>query len=98
MVVIVETAITQAIKDGYLLPKSPLFLFYNDGTSNVYINGLQLLPGQDWGVNNDALVANFIDKGVEVINKTQYEMHFVALPGQVNSLQLIETIIKYQGK
>ena len=91
----VKTVITQIIKDGSYSPESPLFAFVNDGNFDLHIDNLRIRPGETFSINADPLVANFIDKNIPVINKSQYQLNFEILPGGGRvSAQLIETFVK----
>lgn len=90
-------AITQILQDGYISPKSPLFQVYNDGDVPLFINNFEVLPGDSFGVEVESIVAQFLDKEIEVINDTQYQLKFdLALAGanQRVSAQMIEIQIK----
>ena len=90
------TVVTKLIKDGYIKPKSPLFIVLNDGSCDVLINNLRLKPGDSFGVNADAIVAQCLEKGIPVVNNTQYQIYFdIPAAGTFSvGAQLIETFIK----
>lgn len=91
----IYTTITTIGIDGTYKPKSPFFTFYNDGDSYASINGYLILPFQSFGISADALVAHFLDKGVEVVNDTQYTLLFMGNPAWLKSVKLIETFVKF---
>lgn len=92
-----KTIITQIVVDGYKKPQSPMFQIVNDGTVDMWIDGLLKRPGDSFGISVDGFVAKYLLKGIPVVNNTQYQIKFAA-PGPTDrvSAQLIEVFIKLE--
>jgi hypothetical protein len=94
--VIISTTITQLSKNGQVKPISPVWQIYNDGETFVFINKSFLPPGRSFGIGAEAVVAQCIEKGIEVVNDTQYYIELEEQVGRRRSAQLIEVFIKIQ--
>ncbi|MCC6258081.1 MAG: hypothetical protein IT254_07155 [Chitinophagaceae bacterium] len=89
-----KTTITNIIKDGKHRPESPIFRFVNTGSAEAFINNnFRIRPGNDFGIDTTALVAQMLLKGHTVENSTQFDITFDN-SNYLKMVQLVQTFVK----
>ena len=53
-------------KDGFYKPNTPLFIFFNDGNTIIYINDRAFFPGETFGLDNSMFVALGAIHGIDI--------------------------------
>lgn len=73
-----RTSFQHIDKPGQYKPISPLWIFRNSGSVDMFINGVKYAPGEVFGVDNSMFIAlaMLMDKGVRVVEGTYYEIFF----------------------
>lgn len=73
-----RTSFEHIDKKGDYKPKSPLWIFRNSGTVDMFINGVKYAPGEVFGVDNTMFLAVALlkDKGIVVEESTYFNISF----------------------